>query len=50
LSDDSKLKFLKALESSPEFSHIQLLSETRPARPDQFDRVLLSLQAQYSVI
>jgi len=44
------LKFLKALESSPEFSHIQLLSETRPARPDQLDRVLLSLQAQYSVI
>ena len=50
MSDESKLKFLKALESSPEFSHIELLSETRPARPDQFDRVLLSLQAQYSVI
>jgi type IV pilus assembly protein PilN len=50
LSDESKLKFLKALESSPEFSHIQLLSETRPARPDQLDRILLSLQAQYSVI
>jgi type IV pilus assembly protein PilN len=50
LSDESKLKFLKALESSPEFSHIELLSETRPVRTDQFDRVLLSLQAQYSVI
>jgi type IV pilus assembly protein PilN len=50
MSDESKLKFLKALESSPEFSHIELLSETRPARPEQLDRVLLSLQAQYSVI
>jgi type IV pilus assembly protein PilN len=50
ISDESKLKFLKALESSPEFSHIALLSETRPARADQFDRIMLSLQAQYSVI
>ncbi len=50
LSDESKLKFLKALESSPEFSHIELLSETRPNRPEQTDRVMLALQAQYSVI
>ncbi len=50
MTDEGKLKFLKALESSPEFSHIQLLTESRPVRADQFDRVLLSLQAQYSVI
>jgi uncharacterized protein YprB with RNaseH-like and TPR domain len=50
MNDESKLKFLKALESSPEFSHIELLSESRPVRADQFDRVMLSLQAQYSVI
>ena len=50
MSDESKLKFLKALENSPEFSHIELLSESRPARPDQADRVMLTLQAQYSVI
>jgi uncharacterized protein YprB with RNaseH-like and TPR domain len=50
MSDESKLKFLKALESSPEFSHIELLNESRPVRADQFDRVMLSLQAQYSVI
>ncbi len=50
MSDEGKLKFLKALESSPEFSHIELLSESRPARPEQNDRVMLSLQAQYSVI
>jgi type IV pilus assembly protein PilN len=50
MSDDSKLKFLKALESSPEFSHITLLSESRPVKPEETDRVILSLQAQYSVI
>src|ERR1700691_2070687 len=50
LSDDSKLKFLKALEKSPEFSHIELLSESRPTRAEQSDRVMLSLQAQYSVM
>ena len=50
VNDESKLKFLKALEGSAQFSHIQLLSETRPARPDETDRVMLILQAQYSVI
>lgn len=50
MSDESKLKFLRALEKAPEFSHIELLSESRPVRADQSDRVMLSLQAQYSVI
>lgn len=50
MSDEGKLKFLKALEKSPEFSHIELLSESRPAGTEQTDRVMLSLQAQYSVI
>jgi len=49
-TDESKLKFLKALETSGQFSHIELLSESRPNRPEQIDRVLLELQAQYSVI
>jgi hypothetical protein len=49
-TDESKLKFLKALESSAEFSHIELLSESRPNQPEQTDRILLELQAQYSVI
>jgi type IV pilus assembly protein PilN len=50
LSDEGKLKFLKTLETSPEFSQIQLLNESNAARPDQGDRVILVLQAQYSVI
>ena len=51
-NDESKLKFLRALEQSAEFSHIVLLSETRPtsARPDQLDRIVLQIEAQYSVI
>ena len=49
-SDESKLKFLKALETSPEFSHIELENEARASRPDQADRVTLNLQAEYSVI
>jgi hypothetical protein len=50
ITDESKLKFLKALETSPEFSNIQLLSESRSQRPEQSDRVMLELVAQYSVI
>lgn len=50
MTDESKLKFLKTLEHSPEFSKIQLLSESHPARADQTDRIVLSLQAEYSVI
>jgi len=50
LTDEGKLNFLKALETSPEFSHIQLLNEANASRPDQGDRVLLALEAQYSII
>src|ERR1700674_3230065 len=46
VSDESKLKFLKALEKSPEFSHIDLLSETRPVRAEQTDRAMLRLRAE----
>jgi type IV pilus assembly protein PilN len=50
LSDEGKLKFLKTLERSPEFSHIQLLDESGTNRTDQADHVVLNLLAQYSVI
>jgi type IV pilus assembly protein PilN len=50
LTDEGKLKFLKTLETSPEFSHIELLNESNASRPEQGDRVVLELQAQYSVI
>ncbi len=47
-SDEGKLKFLRALEASKEFSRIQLLAETRPNRPEEADRVYLELVAWYS--
>lgn len=48
LSDDAKLDFLKTLEGSKEFTGVQVLSETRPTRPDVGDRVVLELVAWYS--
>jgi len=48
LSDESKLKFLRALEASKEFSRIQVLSETRPNRPGEPDKVFLELMAWYA--
>ena len=50
LTDEGKLKFLKKLETSPEFSQIELLNESSSVRTDQGDRVVLELVAQYSVI
>jgi len=52
-SDEGKLNFLKKLETSHEFSHIQLLLENRPSQANQAnqtDRVLMQLQASYSDI
>ena len=48
--DESKLKFLKALESAPEFSQIEVFSETLSDHPGDPDRIKLSLQARYSAI
>jgi Tfp pilus assembly protein PilN len=47
-SDEAKLEFLKTLEGAKEFTGVQVVSETRPSRPDQTDRVVLELFAWYS--
>ena len=47
-TDEGKLKLVQSLESSSEFEHIQVLSETRPTRPEEGDRVLLELVAFYT--
>src|SRR6266849_3599561 len=36
-SDENKLKFLRALEGSRDFTRIQLLAETRPTKPGESD-------------
>ena len=47
LSDKSKIEFLKALESAPEFSRLELLSESRSGRAEERDVVQLDLTADY---
>jgi Tfp pilus assembly protein PilN len=47
LSDKSKLAFLKALEDAPEFSALELVSESRPAKGEDADVALLDLVADY---
>jgi len=51
LSDKSKLDFLKALEDAQEFSGLELVSETRPAKSsEEKDVVELDLEADYHVV
>lgn len=47
-NDEGKLKFIETLEKSTEFERIQVMSETRPTRPEEGDRVLLELVAFYT--
>ena len=47
-TDEGKLQLIEALEKSSEFERIQVLSETRPSRPEESDRVLLELVAFYT--
>lgn len=47
-NDEGKLRFLKTLEESPEFSRIQVIGESRPARVEETDRVVLELIAWYA--
>ena len=46
-SEDAKLKFLRALESSRAFSRIQRLAETRPVKQGEADQVQLELLTWY---
>ena len=47
-TDEGKLKLIETLEKSKEFERIQVVSETRPTRPEEGDRVLLELVAFYT--
>jgi Tfp pilus assembly protein PilN len=47
LSDKSKIEFLKALESAPEFSRLELLNESRSGKNEDRDVVVMDLTAQY---
>jgi Tfp pilus assembly protein PilN len=47
VSDESKLKFLRALETSKSFSQVALTSENRPQRVNDPDKVYLDLTTVY---
>jgi len=47
-SDEAKLKFLNALESSHEFSHMTLISERAPSGQNSVDQSIVELKVIYS--
>ncbi|MBI1737993.1 MAG: hypothetical protein HYR58_01955 [Acidobacteria bacterium] len=47
-TDEGKLKLIETLEKSTEFERIQVVSESRPTRAEEGDRVLLELVAFYT--
>jgi Tfp pilus assembly protein PilN len=47
-NDDAKLKFLRSLENSSDFSGIEVLNEGRSEHPTDADHIMLALQARYS--
>jgi hypothetical protein len=47
-TDEGKLKFLKALEDSHEFSDIEVLGENRIGSRSGDDQVMMALNARYS--
>ncbi len=49
-SDENKILFLKALEDSPEFSRVQVLSESRATLPSETDKVLVEVVAWYKSV
>jgi type IV pilus assembly protein PilN len=46
-SDDAKLKFLKALEDSKTFTHIELATTTHPIAGPSGDQIVVELTAEY---
>jgi hypothetical protein len=47
-SNEAKLKFLKALEDSKTFTHIQLTGEHKPTAATGGDQIEVALTAEYS--
>jgi Tfp pilus assembly protein PilN len=48
MTDEGRLKFIRALETSKSFSHLVLMSESRPQRQSDQDHVYLELTAWYA--
>jgi Tfp pilus assembly protein PilN len=46
-SDENKLKFVRMLESSKDFKHIQVLAERAAAKAEGTDKILVDLSVSY---
>jgi|SRR5579864_3969958 len=46
-SDDAKLKFIKALEASKTFTHVELITEQHPTATTSGDPIVVELTAEY---
>jgi type IV pilus assembly protein PilN len=46
-SDEAKLKFIKALEDSKTFTHIELITVQRPTSGTSGDHIVVELKAEY---
>jgi type IV pilus assembly protein PilN len=46
-SDEAKLKFLKALEDSKTFTHIEMVAEQHPTAGTSTDQIVVELNAEY---
>ncbi|HXN24530.1 MAG TPA: hypothetical protein VOA41_17480 [Candidatus Dormibacteraeota bacterium] len=46
-NDETKLKFLRTLESSKDFKHLQVIGEQRPAKAETTDKILVDLTVSY---
>jgi adenosylcobinamide amidohydrolase len=46
-SDEAKLKFLKALEDSRTFTHIELVATQYPTTGTNTDHIVVELNAEY---
>ena len=47
VSDEAKLKLIKALEDSGSFKHVQLITQTRPTSGTTTDQIVVELAAEY---
>jgi type IV pilus assembly protein PilN len=47
VSDEAKLKFLKALEDSKTFTHVELVGEHHPSSGTSMDQIVVELSAEY---
>ena len=47
VNDEAKLKFLRSLEESKVFTHVELISDHAPAQTTGIDRVILELNVTY---